>query len=74
MDASGDLSRTTVNAPPGKFPVKLVVAEGDKDLFLAAGARGEAAIYTARFTLIHLVRKVIIRVSSNLEYIIPKLH
>ena len=72
MDASGDSARTTLNAPPGRFPVKLMVAERDKDLFLAAGARGEAAIYTEHFTLIHLVRKVIIRVSSNLGYIIPK--
>ena len=27
MDASGDLPRTTFTAPPGRFPVKLVVAE-----------------------------------------------
>ena len=32
--------------PPGRFPVKLLVAEHDKSLFLAAGARGAAAIYT----------------------------
>ena len=74
VDASGDLPRTTFTAPPGRFPVKLVVAEKDKALFLAAGARGSAAIYTEHFTLIHLVRKVILRVSSNLGYIIPKLH
>ncbi len=74
MDASGDLPKTTFTAPPGRFPVKLVVAEQDKALFLAAGARGSAAIYTEHLTLIHLVRKVILRVSSNLGYIIPKLH
>jgi len=74
MDASGDLARTGITPPPGRFPVKLVVADHDKDLFLAAGARGAAAIYTDQLTLIHLVRKVILRVSSNLDYIIPKLH
>ncbi len=74
LDASGDLARTTITPPPGRFPVKLLIGEHDKDLFLAAGARGEAAIYTEHLTLIHLVRKVILRVGANLGYIIPKLH
>jgi len=74
VDASGDLPRTTFTAPPGRFPVKLVVAEGEDTLALAAGARGSAAIYTERLTLIHLVRKVILRISSYVGYIIPKLH
>jgi len=74
LDASGNLPQTTFVPPPGKFPVKLVVGEHDNALFLAAGARGAAAIYTEHLTLIHLVRKVIIRVSSYLDYIIPKLH
>ena len=74
LDASGNLPQTTFVPPPGKFPVKLVVAEQDNALFLAAGARGAAAIYTEHLSLIHLVRKVIIRVSSYTDYIIPKLH
>jgi multidrug resistance efflux pump len=74
VDASGDLPRTTFTAPPGRFPVKLVVADGEDTLALAAGARGSAAIYTERLTLIHLVRKVILRISSYIGYIIPKLH
>ena len=74
MDATGELPRTTFTAPPGRFPVKLVVAEADRALFVAAGARGAAAIYTERLTMIHIVRKVIMRVSSYIDYIIPKLH
>ena len=74
LEASGDLNRTTVAAPPGRFPVKLVVAEHDNALFLAAGARGAAAIYTERFTLIHLIRKVLLRTASYLDYIIIKHH
>ena len=35
-------ARTTMNAPPGQLPVKLVVSERDKDLFLAASTRGES--------------------------------
>ena len=74
IDASGDLPRTTFVAPPGRFPVKLVVAEKDNALFLAAGARGAAAIYTERMTLIHLIRKVLLRTASYLDYIIIKHH
>jgi hypothetical protein len=46
LDASGNLPVTTLAAPPGRFSVKLVVAEKDSAPFLAAGARGAAAIYT----------------------------
>ena len=74
LEASGDLNRTTVAAPPGRFPVKLVVAETDNALFLAAGARGAAAIYTEHLGLIHLIRKVLLRTSSYLDYIIIKHH
>jgi multidrug resistance efflux pump len=72
LDAGGDLPRTTFVAPPGRFPVKLVVAERDRELFLAAGARGAAAIYTEHLTLVHIIRKVLLRVSSYLDYIIIK--
>ena len=74
LDASGNLPRTTIPTPPGRFPVKLVIGEQDKDLFLASGAHGHAAIYTKRFALIHLVRKVIIRVGAYTDYLILKLH
>jgi multidrug resistance efflux pump len=72
LEASGDLPRTTIIAPPGRFPVKLVVADRDKEVFLAAGARGSAAIYTEHFALVHIIRKVLLRVASYLDYIIIK--
>ena len=72
LEASGDLPRTTLNAPPGRFPVKLVVGEHDKSLFLAAGARGSAAIYTEHLSMVHIIRKVLLRVASYLDYIIIK--
>ena len=74
LDASGELARTTFIPPPGRFPVKLVVDEHDKDVFLAAGARGAAAIYTEHLALIHMIRKVLIRTSSYFDYIIIKHH
>jgi multidrug resistance efflux pump len=72
IDASGELPRTGLNLPPGRFPVKVVVSERDKPLFLAAGARGSAAIYTEHLALIHIIRKVLLRVSSYLDYVIIK--
>jgi multidrug resistance efflux pump len=72
LEASGDLPRTTFVPPPGRFPVKLVVAEHDRALFLAAGARGSAAIYTEHLKLVHIIRKVLLRVASYLDYIIIK--
>jgi multidrug resistance efflux pump len=73
INASGDLMNTgAIAPPPGRFAVKLVVSAADNPLFLAAGARGAAAIYTEHLTLIHLVRKVLLRVSSYTDYIIIK--
>ena len=71
-DASGNLPKTSISAPPGRFPVKLVVAEKDHDVFLAAGAAGAAAIYTEHITPVHIIRKVLLRVESYLDYIIIK--
>jgi multidrug resistance efflux pump len=72
LDASGDLPRTVFTAPPGRFPAKLVVGDHDRALFLAAGARGSAAIYTEHLSMIHVIRKVLLRVASYLDYVIIK--
>jgi multidrug resistance efflux pump len=60
--------------PPGRFAVKLEVDEKYRDVFLAAGAAGEAAIYTDHMAVLHVIRMVILRVSAKLNYVIPKLH
>jgi multidrug resistance efflux pump len=62
------------NLPPGKFAVKFDIAARDKELFLAAGAAGDAAIYTDHLHAVHIIRKVILRVGSYLNYLILKLH
>ena len=72
LEASGDLPKTTFVPPPGRFPVKLVVADADKAVFLAAGARGAAAIYTEHLAIIHIIRKVLLRVQSYFDYVIIK--
>ncbi len=72
VEASGDLPKTTFVPPPGRFPVKLVVGDHDRSLFLAAGARGSAALYTEHLALVHIIRKVLLRVASYLDYVIIK--
>jgi multidrug resistance efflux pump len=59
---------------PGRFPVKLEVSEKDRELFLAAGAVGDGAIYTDHIAAIHIIRKVIMRVGSITNYLVLKLH
>jgi multidrug resistance efflux pump len=60
--------------PPGRFPVKLTVAERDAKLFLPAGAIGNGAIYTEHGEMIQIVRKVILRVGAKLDFLVLKLH
>lgn len=60
--------------PPDRFPVKFTVDPKYRDHFLAAGARGDAAIYTEHLHAIHIIRKVILRVGTKLNYLILKLH
>jgi multidrug resistance efflux pump len=60
--------------PPGRFAVRLTIADRDKALFLAAGAVGHGAIYTQHGHHIHILRKVILRVGSLLNWLILKLH
>jgi multidrug resistance efflux pump len=59
---------------PGRFPVKLAVAERDRALFLAAGADGHGAIYTEHAHAIHILRMVILRVGTITDFLVLKLH
>jgi len=60
--------------PPGRFPVKLTVDARDADIFLPAGAVGSGAIYTEHLAFLHILRKVLLRVSTKLDYLVLKLH
>jgi multidrug resistance efflux pump len=61
-------------APESRIAVKMGLHGEDKDLFLAAGARGRCAIYTKRLHFLHILRMVILRVSAKLDWFILKLH
>jgi multidrug resistance efflux pump len=72
---SGTLPQTgAVALPPGRFAVKLRIADRDRNLFLAAGAAGHGAVYTQHGHHIQIVRRVILRVGAYTDYLILKLH
>ena len=72
---SGAVPQTgSMPLPPGRFAVRLDIAPHDRELFLAAGAVGNGAIYTQSGHHIHIIRKVILRVGSYLNWLIMKLH
>jgi multidrug resistance efflux pump len=75
VQANGTIPMSTIgNAPPGQFAVKFDLADRDRQLFLAAGASGSAAIYTQYGEMIQIGRKVILRVGSYMNYLVLKLH
>jgi multidrug resistance efflux pump len=75
MPISGNLQNTLpVAAPEQRIAVRLVLAPKERQLFLAAGARGGGAIYTEHGKMIHIVRKVFLRVSAKLDWFVWKLH
>jgi multidrug resistance efflux pump len=75
MPSGGSIPMSGVVAlPPGRYAVKFDIAERDKAVFLAAGAAGDAAIYTEHLHAVHIIRKVVLRVGSYLNYLILKLH
>jgi len=57
-----------------RFAVKLNIDERDREEFQAAVVAGDATIYTNHLAMLHIIRKVILRLGSNLNYIIPKVH
>ncbi len=75
MQQSGTLPMTGVlTAPPNRFAVKFDIEEADRPLLIAAGAAGNAAVYTNSGKMIHIVRMVILRVGAYMDYLVLKLH
>jgi hypothetical protein len=79
--AAGQLPIGTVNTgggvapvPPNSLAVRLLPDKKDVDLFMASGANGIGAIYTDSGVPIHILRKILIRVSAKLDWLILKLH
>jgi len=79
--AQGQLPIGTVNPngglapiPPYALAVRLLPDAKDKDIFLAAGAHGAGAIYSDSGKAIHIIRKILLRVSAKLDWLILKMH
>lgn len=79
--AQGQLPIGGVNTSSGVAPipknalaVRLLADREDTDVFLASGAMGSGAVYTDSGEPIHILRKVIIRVGTKLDWLILKLH
>jgi len=70
MNAAGGVAPI----PPNSVAVRLLADGRDKDLFLAAGAHGSGAVYTDSGEAIQILRKVFVRVTSKLNWLILKLH
>jgi hypothetical protein len=51
-----------------------LVEPRDREIFLAAGARGHGAIYTEHGKFLHIIRKVFVRVSTKMDWFVAKLH
>ena len=79
--AQGQLPIGTMNVaggvapiPPQCLAVRLLPDAKDKDIFLAAGAHGAGAVYTDSGHAIHILRKVFVRITAKLNWLILKLH
>jgi multidrug resistance efflux pump len=60
--------------PPNSLAVRLLKDRNDKNLFLASGAMGGGAVYTDSGAPIHILRKIILRVGTKIDWLILKLH
>lgn len=60
--------------PPNRFPVKFAIDPRDADVFLPAGSVGAGAIYTDGMVAIQILRRVFLRVTAKLDYLVLKLH
>lgn len=58
-----------------KYAVKLILEAGDEGVpFIPMSARGAGAIYTDKLAPLHLLRMVMLRAHSKLDYLVLKLH
>lgn len=73
LPISGNLPNTQpISAPEQRIAVRLLVEEKDRHLFLAAGARGAGAIYTHHGEILHILRKVIVRIQTKFDWFVVK--
>ena len=67
---SGNLLSWTEPSPAGLFPIKIELDEHHGDLTPQGGAAGVAAVYTDSAQAIRIIRKVVMRMQTWLDYVI----
>jgi len=74
LPIGGSVPNGSLPVPPGRIAVRLRPVGTDETTFLAMGAQGQGAIYTEHGAIIHIIRKVILRVGTKLDWLVLKLH
>jgi multidrug resistance efflux pump len=62
----------SIPAPEQRIAVRLLLDGNDKGVFLAAGARGQGAIYTDSITPIQILRRIIVRIAAKFDWFVIK--
>ena len=70
QQATGTAARP-INIQPAPFAVRVKLDDPTVAASLPAGTTGEAAIYTDSVRPTHLIRQVMIRMSTYLDYVMP---
>ncbi|ARU88776.1 HlyD family secretion protein [Pseudomonas sp. M30-35] len=71
---SGDMISYSKSPPPGRVPVFIEITDPKFDQYrdlMPGGAYAQAAIYTEHFHHLSVMRKILLRMSSWLNYIFP---
>ncbi|WP_252273375.1 HlyD family secretion protein [Pseudomonas subflava] len=74
VQPSGNLIGFTGSPPPGRVPVVLEVIDPDFDQYrdlMPGGAYGQAALYSEHFHHVAIMRKILLRMASWMNYIFP---
>jgi hypothetical protein len=72
LGPSGNVPRAPIGLPRSPFPIYLKLDDADFQLSeIPGGSIGTAAIYTESVQATHIVRRVMIRMESWLNFIIP---
>jgi RND family efflux transporter MFP subunit len=68
---AGGTAVQRINIQPAPFAVRVKLDDAAVATRLPAGTTGEAAIYTNSVKATHIIRRVMIRMSAYLDYVIP---
>lgn len=70
LAATGVLPTTAQRTPAARVPVKIIVSDADRERYpLPAGASGAAAVYTDRVPSFKVVRRIMLRWYTWLNYV-----